>query len=1804
MKARYVISIIGLLLLGYIGCGPGNAVSIKSFEPSGEVNNLQTFVIEFSEDLAPPEKQNTWLDDEFVTFEPAIEGKFKWTSGNTLLFSPDQPLQPIQEYQAKVSDLVLFNSGFAPEFENYSFHTPYFDATEVDFFWTNVPNEYYTVSVQANIKFNYAVNPDIIEKYLEITKQGEHVSDFEIVTEDASDIIAINFGEMEQSDKEQDFVITVKSGLESVLGKKPLAEDREFASELPPITQLAITSVSSGFDGNTAWIEVTTTQMVDQKNLKKYVSVKPSRSLKYSVSDNTFRVEGNYSGLNSVELKIEKGLPGMYGGELQFDYEQVVSLVDLNPSITFAEQGGKYLMYSGERTLEVNAVNIDEVDITVSRVFKNNLLHFLNQYSYSYGYDYDYYDYYYEPGYNAGNYGKELYTETKKLKGNRNWLERFGVNLDRAIGGEYKGIYVVKVMSSEDRWRNASKMLAMSDLGIITKYAEDQMIVFINSIKTTEPVAGVEVSLISNNNQILLTEVTDGGGIVTFDSLSAEIAGFTPRLITAEQGDDFNYIDLQESGVETSRFDVGGINDYGSDYLTYIYSDRNLYRPGETINLSAILRTKLMDPVRDIPVLVKIITPTGKTYEEFKKTLNNEGSFELSFEVPDYAQTGQYVAEVYSSPEVLIGSYRFNVEDFVPDKIRVMLNNKTEETFPGNMVEVDVDAEFLFGAKASGANYEVNTSFSHIPFRSKNFGDFNFADNTHYNSGLDGDSFDGQLDDNGQANITYYVPEELSSKGLIQGAIFVNVFDPTGRTVSRATTYTIYPREYYTGIKSPGTYNGVNENLTFKVVAVDKNDEAAKNFKGVATLVRYEWQTVLKRDYSDRYYYASEKKEIEVWEKNIRVDGKAQDVTFAVDRSGSYELRFAEYGSEYYSKTEFYAYGWSSSSASSFEVDKEGQIDIVFDKEVYEPGDKAKVLFIGPFSGKLLVTVERDGIYHHEYVPFENKSAEIILPVLESYLPNVYVSATLFKEHTADMTTPFLVGHGYASMKVEKQSNKIDIQIVGPDKIKPNTTQEIVIETDAGKDVFVTFAAVDEGILQIKNFKTPDPYGYMYAKRPLNVDSYDMYELLLPEIISMSPVPGGGMFEDLEKRTNPVSSKRFELLAYWSGIRKTNSSGEIRIPLSIPQFNGEVRLMAVAYSGSRFGSVDKPMKVADDIILEPEIPRFLAIGDTLNMPVTVINTTDSDGDVDITVTVDGPLKLISDKEATTEVDANATGKVEFKIVATEKIGSGKITINADGKAEVEQITNIGVRPVSPLVVENGSGTIKAGDELDIKIPAGYLEGTQNTKLTISRFPAVKFAKQLKYLVGYPHGCVEQTTSKLFPQLYFESLAKLVAPEMYRTNNPVYFVKEGIRKLENMQLYNGALAYWSGGTYESWWGSAYAGHFLLEAKKAGFDVQDDVLNNLLKYLSGKAKEKSTTDYVTWNGNRRTVKKIAQKEIVYSLYVLALAGKGDISTMNYYKARPHLLSDDMVYMLAGAYALMDKWNAYHDMIPKKFTPEKTERQTGGTFDSEMRANAIMLNVLLEVDPKNEQIPLMIKHLSQNAKYLYSTQERSFFFLAMGKAASKSDADDIKVDVVVDGKTLKTFTGADFTIEEPALNNAKVILNASGSGEVYYFWNTEGIKVNEPVKESDSYMIVRRNYYDYRTGQQIENDNFRQGQLIVCKISLNGRGRNAENIVITDMIPAGFEIENPRLNLSADMPFQSPNPINVQHMDIRDDRLLLFTDLQGEQTKTFYYMLRVVNKGIFKLPVIGAEAMYDPEFHSYNGAGIIEVLPRKIF
>jgi uncharacterized protein YfaS (alpha-2-macroglobulin family) len=788
---------------------------------------------------------------------------------------------------------------------------------------------------------------------------------------------------------------------------------------------------------------------------------------------------------------------------------------------------------------------------------------------------------------------------------------------------------------------------------------------------------------------------------------------------------------------------------------------------------------------------------------------------------------------------------------------------------------------------------------------------------------------------------------------------------------------------------------------------------------------------------------------------------------------------------------------------------------------------------------------------------------------------------------------PLTVAHGIINVEVKNEAKKIPLTVTHEDHSRANKKQTINIKT--APNAQVTVAVVDEGILQIKNFQTPDPYNWFYMQHALGVLSYDLYAFLYPEIYLKKMLSGGDALMN-EGRLNPMTANRVKLVSYWSGILKADASGRISYTIDIPQFSGDLRVMVASYKNDQFGASETHMKVSDPLVVTTSLPRFLTPGDTIDVPVTLANTTDKKASGKVQISTEGPIKIVGSSSQSFNANANKESRTVFKVVAWGATGDAKVKVQSTAFNETfTDVTDIPVRPPAGLQKYSGEGSIDGNATITVTMQDNLIPSTAKAKLMLSYNPLVRFANDLDYLVQYPHGCVEQMTSSAFPQLYYADMVKAFYKKDRPDLNPSYNVQETIRILQSMQMYNGALTYWPGGGYESWWGSIYAGHFLTEAKKAGYDVDQKTLDRLLGYMRMMLKQKKT--YVYYYDNSKSVEMAAQ-EVFYSMYVLAIAGKPEMSMMNYYKANLSMVPQEGKYLLAMSYMLAGDKRSADKLLPADFNEADPKQQFGGSFSSPIRDRAIALNCMLEADPNNPQIGRLSQQLSQmikDARWM-NTQERSFTFLAFGKLARQSKTNDLKVIVKAGGKEVGTFTGTDLAIEDASLATSKVTLSGSGTRRVFYFWSEQGLTADGSIKLEDNYLRVRKTFFD-RWGRQIDLSHVKQNDLVVVKIALvSTTGTYVENVAITDILPAGFEIENDRLRATNSMTWISEQS-TPQHEDIRDDRILLYTDATAKE-KYFYYTVRAVSTGVFKMGPVMADAMYREEYHSYNGGGWVRI------
>ncbi len=1794
---RNVFLVPGALLVALLfGACNRSTVTLDSTNAKDEVPQLGNLSFHFNRSLVPDSLLNTWDSTDYIKFSPHIPGRFRWEHPDELVFSPSRPLPAATSFEASINDDVLDHSKFGriEKGDKLQFRTPDLKLENSNLSWVLLDERSKAIAPQADLYFNYPVDPNSLKEKLQIDIEGKKTG-FSLLTLTPDNKISLRLLNVKAEDKDLSITVGIDKGLAPQGGSNSTSEPIALKSFIASPFELHINGVSAEHDGTVATIEVKTSQQVDDPNLASYIAFDPAVKFSVQLTDDGFIVSSDhFDASKSYALMINKGLKGKLGGILHEQYDNSVAFGDLEPSIRFGDSKAVYLSSHGQKNIEVKIVNVPKVKVVISKIYENNLTALQRNGYYPHETqkgegDQEYYD---DNGSTAGDviFEKEIETRSLPQLGNS---RLFTFNPADHLP-DFKGIYHIKIRSTESYWVNDSRYISLSDIGLVAKEGKEKMIVFANSIKTALPQNGVNVLIYGDNNQVLGMGATNTDGIAEIAYTRRDFAGFKPAMIIAKTADDFTYLPFATTQVATSRFDVGGKSSNSTGLDAFIYGERDMYRPGEQVNFSVVLRDRTWKAPGDMPLKMKFLLPNGKELKTFRKNLNEQGSADGNVALSPAAITGNYSLEVYTSNDVLLGTKSFMIEEFVPDRIKVSATLNKPFLKPGEAASLQINALNFFGPPAANRNYETEIQIKQKPFYPKKYDRFSF-DLANQNTFFDKVVNQGKTDNNGNATESYTVPETYKNIGILQSIFYATVFDETGRPVSRRASADIYTQSIFLGIGNDGYgYYPLRQAVKFPLLAIDRNEVLVNGTKAEVKVIKHEYRTVLAKR-GNYFNYESQKQDKILANSLVTITGEQTIYPFIPVTPGEYEIRVSLPGVNSYVSRSFYSYGSWGGDNSSFEVNKEGNIDIQPDKTVYQSGESAKVLFTTPFSGRMLVTMETDHVVSHQYVNVDKRSVSLDLKLTAEDLPNVYITATLIKPHDIS-DIPLTVAHGFQSLPVQEKSRQLPVEIVAQKTVRSKTHQKVTVKTVPGS--YVTLAAVDNGVLQINDYKTPDPFGYFYAKKALEVNAYDLYPLLFPEIRAKLSSTGGDADLEMSKRTNPMPNKRIKIVSYWSGTTRTGSGGEASFDIDIPSFSGQVRLMAVAYKDQSFGSGEAAMTVADPIILSTALPRFLSPSDTINVPVTVSNTTAKASSATATIRVSGPLAVIGNDHNTVSLPANSEGRTMFRIVASPVISSGKIVVEAQGMGEkFTSETDITVRPASSLQKITGSGSLAGSSAGRIAIgTSDFIPTSVDYSVTVSRSPVVEVAGLLRYLVRYPFGCTEQVVSSAFPQLYYGDMADLIGSNSAKGSNANYNIQEAIRKIKMRQLYNGAIMLWDNEDTENWWASVYAAQFLLEARRAGYDVEGALLDPLLGYLNNRLKNKQTISYFY---NRTQVKKIAPKEVAYSLYVLAMASMPNISAMNYYKANPQLLSLDSRYMLSAAFALAGDKAKFRELLPTLFSGEESVAQTGGSFYSDIRDEAIALNVLIDVDPLNAQVPVMARQVISKLKQRtwYSTQESVFGFLAVGKMARKAAKSTVTADVKVNGKTVGHFAGTTFVLNAKQLGGTNLEISPKGEGQLYYWWESEGISSTGAYKEEDNYLQVRRRFYD-RFGNPLSSTTFHQNDLVIVQVAINkSYSGDVDNVVITDLLPAGFEIENPRTKEIPGMEWIKDAETPTQ-LDVRDDRINLFVDLHRSR-QVYYYAVRAVSPGVFRMGPVSADALYNGEYHSYNGAGTVRVV-----
>ncbi|HVT82260.1 MAG TPA: alpha-2-macroglobulin family protein, partial [Phycisphaerae bacterium] len=882
-----------------------------------------------------------------------------------------------------------------------------------------------------------------------------------------------------------------------------------------------------------------------------------------------------------------------------------------------------------------------------------------------------------------------------------------------------------------------------------------------------------------------------------------------------------------------------------------------------------------------------------------------------------------------------------------------------------------------------------------------------------------------------------------------------------------------------------------------------------------------------------------------------------------------------------------------------------------------------------PFPGRLLLTVETDTVLLTKVVEMTTTVAEVPLDLPAGIFPNAYLAATVVRPIDPTKEWRTHRAFGIARFDTDPADQRLAIRITAPTELRPSKMLDLDLAVLDAKgqpaaNAAIALAAVDEGILRLTSYQTPKPLNYFAATRALGIETADVYARLMPEVLPESLVGGdsGGPDGFARRRTSPVSGKRVKPVSLVNEILHTDSAGHAQAHLQLPEFLGQLRIMAIAYSGNAMGSQDKTLLVRSPLVVQSSFPRFLAPGDRCDVPLLVINNSTQAGTATLQLTTDGPLSL-ADARREIKLAAGDQQIVSMDLSASQAIGIGHLTLTATLNDETyTEHLELPVRPASPEITRGGSLTATPEKHLTLAVPAAMLKGTESFDLRITQKPSFNLPEGLAYLDHYPYGCLEQTTSTCFPLVYLPDIGKTIAPGVFEEDRVSRKIQTGITRLIGMQTASGGLAMWPGSTDDWMWGSVYAAHFLTEAQQAGYPGPADFKTRLTTYLHTLLQR--TTDGP----------EMAEVQ-AYALYVLALANTPDRPMMNHLG---EILAEDAKrpgngggmdqarLHLALAWTAAGRKDFAEKLLPDQLPAPRTTRQLAGNVGSPVRDQALLILTLLAANPDHPAIPSLIEKLSSAATSggWRSTQDNAFAVMALGKylRATKNDQPYDRAQLLQGEQQLAQAQGASPLLWSGDSQTPLTIrITGNAAAKAYVSFLQTGIPLEIPP-DADHSLKIRRQYHIEAPTLGVPPSGGRgnatppvppqpmtlaTGTSVRVQFTIESP-TPLNNVVIEDLLPAGLEAENPRLQTakrdegtSTTQAATQPRPLPVDRMDVRDDRIIMITYVPAG-TSTFSYLARAVTPGNYTVPPVRAECMYDPAINSINGGGAKIVVTPK--
>ncbi|MBX3709128.1 MAG: alpha-2-macroglobulin [Gammaproteobacteria bacterium] len=1776
-----------------------------------------------------------------ITIIPKIEGKWRWDTDSHLVFSPNTDWPAGQTYTIKFAN-DFFTAGTQMANWSYSFSTQPFEAAISEFKFYQDPLNPQLRQAIATIYFTFPVDASSLERKTTLAWQtlkhgkpdfsAKHFN-FTLTYDEHKRTAYLRSEPLSLPKMERYLELILDKDITPITGPAKTKEIIKAQVLVPDagsyfkVTHVTTNIVRNQQDRPEQILMLETTLGVTEAQLNKSIqayllpkdypatsteSAKPNYQWKDpgEVTENILTMskpldlqaiptDRDFSTLHSYQyhattptylyLKINKGTSSFGGFTLANDYTAILKVPAYPQEISLLHKGA-LLALGTEEKLSVLVRGLSAVKFDIARVLPDDINHLITQTNGDFSHPY-----FINYSFNRDNISEvfsriQLFDTADLAKEQYTALD-LSKYLATKPGGPL-GLFLLQARGW-DTVKNlpldaqTNRLILITDLGMIVKDNVDGTHdIFVQSITNGIPVGNAVVSILGKNGIPILTHVTDAQGHTTFPTFKDFTNEREPTVYIAHKGNDVSFIPYNrfDRQLNYSRFDVGGLTTYSENQTAltaYLFSDRGIYRPGETAHIGMIVKQPYILPQpQGLPLEATVIDPRGVTVDDVKMTLNDSGYLTLDFQSNPTSPTGQYLIYLYivkdNHPSSLIGSTSIQVAEFLPDRMRMTAHLSQEQArgwiSPSELKGI-VGLQNLYGTPA--INHRVSAKILLTPHAVtfREFPDYIFMDPL-LNPKSPPKVFTDNLTEtrtNDQGKAEFDLKLNRFENATYQLTFFTEGFEAEGgRSVAAQTVALVSPLAYLVGYKPDGDLNYIKQNANRSVhfIAVNPQlqQQSLSNIK--IQLFRQRPISTLVKKEDGTYQYQSIIQTTQINSSTLSMTDQGANYHLPTNEIGDFLISIMDSNGIELSKFKYNVVG-----QSQLPLPKDAELNVKINKSVFHAGEDIEMQITSPYTGTGLITIERDKVYAFKWIKTDTTSSMQNIHIPEDFRGNGYINITFVRDLNSPEIFMSPLSYSIVPFAVTHKDHEIQIDLNTPTLAHPGEPLSISYKTDKPGKIIVF--AIDEGILQVTKYQTPNPLKFFFEKHALEVNTLQIVDQILPKFIAereLSAVGGDAGEAALRKNLNPFKRKTDAPVVYWSGMMDTDATPR-QLTYQIPDyFNGTLRIMAVAVASDAVGSIGKYTEVRGNFVINPNVPTFIAPGDEFDITASIANNiknSGTDAKIFVDLNASPPLEIINGLKQTLNIPEGQERNVRYKIRTKSKLGSANLTFVATlGDKSSSMSSTLSVRPPMPFSTSITSGYTNDAKKLLLLDRILYPE-YRSVEAVASRSPLILAIGLQTYLNDYPHGCVEQLVSKAFPWL-------VMANQPWFANDKKSInekIQQTIQMLSQRQMSNGAFNYWPeiGTSQSNDFSSVYAMHFLTEAKQQGYNVPSDVFSAGISYL----RELST----------QSISNIEQARThVYAIYILT---RNEIVTTNYLTnlqltldKNPgyHWHNDIISAYIAATYQML-KSSAEAEKIIAYYKPLHKNQMVNSDFFNQNTANAQYLYLIARHFPNRLQqldtnlITSLTETLNNESISTILAGYSSLALASYGAYFTSHHAQDIFISEQAESNKEYQFTSTEGFYKKAQLNLQanKVIFNNPGKNGFFYQLTQRGFDQNLPKA------IIKQGIEIFREYRDMENNathKIHLGDEIIVHIRARSTDNQYHNnIALVDLLPGGFEVMRDSITLS-----------NMDYIDAREDRVIFFGSI-GPDSKEIIYRIKATNIGNFVVPPIFGTAMYNP-------------------